>query len=135
MSSCAKTPAYRPADALAPNPLSRPTCFASWPLSRVGNPRGLRGALAAPRRDALAATRTDRATAHGPRAADPTAIQLPDWLLLACWSFGGLFSSFPTLVVIVRERVRRRREEGFFDLRVEKLEGGEGSSFFRPRRS
>ena len=24
--------------------------------------------------------------------------KLPDWLLLASWSLGGLFSSFPTLV-------------------------------------
>ena len=24
--------------------------------------------------------------------------KLPDWLLLASWSFGGLFPSFPTLV-------------------------------------
>ena len=62
------------ADVLAPNSLSRPTCFASWPLSRVGNPPGSRDALAATRRDALAATRTDRATAHGPRAADAIAV-------------------------------------------------------------
>ena len=41
----------------------------------MGNPRGLRDALAATRRDALAATRTVRATAHGLRAGDPTAIQ------------------------------------------------------------
>ena len=77
-----QNPAYRPAAAPAPNPLSRPTCFASWPLSRVGNPRGLRDALDATRRDALAATRTDRATAHG-------RSQL---VLLASWLFGGLFS-------------------------------------------
>ena len=86
--------------------LSRSTCFASWPRSRVGNPRGLRDALAATQRDALAATRTDRSTAHGPRAADPTAVQLADWLLLASWSFGGLFSSFSTDVFDALDRKR-----------------------------
>ena len=54
----------------------------------------------ATRRDAFFATamRTDRAIAHRPRAADQTAGLLPDWLLLASWFFGGLFSSFPTAI-------------------------------------
>jgi len=79
-------------------PLTRPTCFASWPLSRVGNPRGLRDALAATRRDALDVTRTDRATAHGPSAADQT-VALATRPAPACWLVSrGAFTSFPTLV-------------------------------------
>ena len=68
----------------------------------MGNPRGLRDALAATRRDALAATRTDRATAHGPRAADPTAVQLPG-PTGSCWLVGlsgGCFPALPTVVDI-----------------------------------
>ena len=62
------------------------------------------------RRDALAATRTDRATAHGSRAVNPNACKLFELLLLASWSFGGLFSSFPI--------------QGVFDLLAPKNEDG-----------
>ena len=72
------------------HPLSRPTCSASWPLSRVGNPRGSRDALDATRRDALDATRTDRVTAHGPVPRIRPRLLLPDRLLLAGWFLGGL---------------------------------------------
>ena len=41
----------------------------------MGNPRCLRDALDATRRDVLAATRTERATAYGPRSAHSSAVQ------------------------------------------------------------
>ena len=88
---------------VAPSFLSRPPYFASWPSSSVGNPRGLRDAIAATRRDALDATRLTRSESTVPLRTDtelrikPQSL-LPDRLLLAGWSFGRLFSSFPTSV-------------------------------------
>ena len=51
-----------------------------------------------PRRDA---TRLKRREPTVQLLTDPELrirpqFKLPDWLLLACWSFGGLFSSFST---------------------------------------
>ena len=60
----------------------------------MGNPRGSRDALAAtrlPRREPTVQPRTDPELRIRPQ------FKLPDWLLLASWSFGGLFSSFPTI--------------------------------------
>ena len=81
------------------------TCFASWPPSRVENPRGLRDALAATQRDALAATRTDRALRTGPELRIRPQFKLPDWLLLASWSFEGLFSSCPTVSSFTTKKI------------------------------
>ena len=45
-----------------------------------------------PRREPTVQLRTDTELRIRPQ------FKLPDWLLLAGWSFGRLFSSFPTLV-------------------------------------
>ena len=93
-----QNPAYRPADALAPNPLSRLTCSALVGLSvawgiHVAHATRLtrRDATRLTRREQTVQLRTDPELRIRPR------LKLPDWLLLASWSFGGLFSSFPTL--------------------------------------
>ena len=70
-----KAPRLPSAAAPAPTSYSADLLRCTWSLSRVGNSRGLRDALALKRRDVLAATRTVRATAHGPRTAKQTAVQ------------------------------------------------------------
>ena len=49
-----------------------------------------RDATRLPRRDPTVQLRTDPELRIGPQ------FMLPDWLLLASWSFGGLFCSFAT---------------------------------------
>ena len=51
-----------------------------------------------PRRDATRLTRREPAVQlrTDPELRIRPQFKLPDWLLLASWSFGGLFSSFPT---------------------------------------
>ena len=51
-----------------------------------------RDATRLPRREPTVQLRTD------PELRVRLHFKLPDWLLLAIWSFGGLFSSFPTPV-------------------------------------
>ena len=125
-------------------PLTRPTGFASWPLSRVGNPRGLR--------DALAATRTDRATAHGSQAADQTALQATG----SCWLVGlsgGRFPAFrqPSAFGAEERRTsfyfrssasnigpkigRKTGGTSFSRMRRGSSKKGRGSSMFRLRRT
>ena len=50
-----------------------------------------RAATRLPRREPTVQLRTDPELRIRPQ------FKLPDWLSLASWSFGGLFSSFPTL--------------------------------------
>ena len=53
-----------------------------------------------PRRDATRLTRLEPTVQlrTDPELRIRPQFKLPDWLLLASWSFGGLFSSFPTRV-------------------------------------
>ena len=55
-----------------------------------------RDATRLPRREPTVQLRTDPGLRIRPQ------FKLPDWLLLASWSFGGLFSSFPTPAVCPR---------------------------------
>ena len=51
-----------------------------------------RDATRFPRREPTVQLRTD------PELRIRLQFKLPDWFLLASWSFGGLFSSFPTIL-------------------------------------
>ena len=72
-----------------------------------------RDATRLPQREPTVQLRTDPELRIRPQ------FKLPDWLSLASWSFGGLFSSFPTTVVfdalegtrddcVLRGQTRRR---------------------------
>ena len=56
-----------------------------------------------PRREPIVQLRTDPELRIRPQ------FKLPDWLLLASWSFGGLFSSFPTITPPSNGRTERQR--------------------------
>lgn len=98
MSSCAKTPAYRPAAALATTlSLGRLALLVgllvAWGIHVTYATRlPRRDATRLPRREPTVQLRTDPELRIRPRL---SATRL---VLLASWSFGGLFSSFPTLV-------------------------------------
>ena len=106
MSSCAKTPAYRPAAAPATTlSLGRLALLVgllvAWGIHvtyatrlprRDATRLPRRDATRLPRREPTVQLRTDPELRIRPRL---NATRL---VLLASWSFGGLFSSFPTLV-------------------------------------